>query len=128
MPVQRNKREEIESSLIGLRLKYLLEFYKVQLALVSGTVIIVLGYYANIDNPSHLGLLQGALLFSGLSIVLQMLIYLGIYVELRTVWYKWDSKEGTRMSKTMFAFFVINLLGSIIGLLLSYLFLILNVR
>lgn len=127
MPTERNKREEIESSLIGLRLKYLLEFYKVQLALLSGTVIIILGYQANIDNPSNLGLLQAALFFSGLSIVIQMLIYLGIYLELRTVWYKWDSDEDTRMSKTMFIFFVVNLLGSAIGLILSYLFLIINV-
>lgn len=128
MSRERNKREEIESSLIGFRLKYLLEYYKVQLALLSGTVIIILGYYANIDTPSYIRLLQGALFFSGLSIVLQMLIYLGIYIELRTVWYKWDSEEKARMSKTMFAFFAINLLGSIIGLALSYLFLILNIN
>lgn len=124
----RNKRQEIEDSLIGLRLKYLLEFYKVQLALLSGTVIILLGYYANFDSIIHLGLFKCALFFIGISIVLQMLIYLGLYIELRKVWYGWDEEVEGRMSKTMFAMIIINLFGSVLGLTFSYLFLILNIK
>ncbi|MCA9323846.1 hypothetical protein KC992_01965 [Candidatus Saccharibacteria bacterium] len=121
----KERKQQLENSLIGFRLKYLYEFYKVQLALVTGSIVILLGFYANLEEPISKSSIKISLFGLAVSTISQMLIYLQIYMKMHSVWY---AKSGSEKAGFMFFFlFTLNLIGTITGLSFGYHFLISNI-
>ena len=119
------RKDQLENGLMNFRLKYLYEYYKVQLALVTGSIVILLGFHANVHNPVSTHALKISLIGLGIATVSQMLIHLNIYMRMHSIWYAVPRAE--RAGPTFLTLFIMNLAATILGLVSGYLFIIANI-